>query len=136
MAIFRPDENERVCELNFDEKFFYEIPLNEKMAQKLADICEKNKNALEKLATDDSKAFDKAFDMCLDAIDELLGDGAADDIMSTYKREPGFIDIAKVINYIASEYKQAYNAEFDKLKATGELPGENRAARRARRGNR
>ena len=133
MATFRPNENKRVCKLNFDEKFFYEIPLNEKTAKKFADICDRNMKALEKLATDDPEAFDKAFDMCLDAIDELLGEGAADDVMGLYE-DPGFIEVADVINYIASEYKAAYTAELDKLKATGELP--NRAARRARRGNR
>lgn len=133
MATFRPNEKQRVCELNFDDEFFYKIPLTEKTAQKFAAICERNKTALEKMATDDPEAFDKAYDMCLDVIDELLGEGAAEDIMSLYK-EPGFFEVAEVINFIATEYKAAYDAEIGKLKATGDLP--NRAERRGRRGNR
>lgn len=133
MATFRPNEKQRVCELNFNDEFFYKIPLTEKTARNFAEICERNKVALEKLAKDDPEAFDKAYDMSLDAIDELLGEGAADDIMSLYD-DPGLLEVAEVINFIASEYKAAYSAELDKMRATGEI--HNRAERRGRRGNR
>lgn len=124
MAVFRPEQ--AVCELNFDDKHFYSLPLHEDTA----DAIDRAVSKLEKLAPKDRAGVDEAYNAALDVIDELLGEGAAENIMAMYKN-PGTLEVWSVLYFILDEWKTAYSAELEKLKKTGSVP--NRAERRARR---
>lgn len=128
MGVFRPSREKRVCTLNFDDKFSYELPLHEDTARNIAAICDKQKEALERIKADDPTAFDKAYNSSLDALDEILGEGAGADIMSIYEN-PGLFDIAEVVNYIVDEFKAAYGALMNEQKKTGPAPNRARGRR-------
>ena len=132
MSTFRPRQEKRVCKLNFDDKFFYELPLHEETARDMAKLAEAQISALGKIKSDDPNAFDKAYNLSLDALDELLGDGAGADIMSIYDK-PSVFDLAEVITYISNEYKAAYGEYLSAQKADGPNRAERRAAQRGRR---
>jgi len=124
MATFRPTQ--AACELNFDDKYFYSLLLHEDTADKIDQAAKR----LEKLAPKDKAGVDDAYDTALDIIDDILGEGAADDIMTLYKN-PGTLEVWSVLYFILEEWKAAYGAEVEKLKKTATLP--NRAERRGRR---
>lgn len=124
MAVFRPENN--VCELNFDDKFFYSLPLHEDTADKIDNAVK----ALDKLAPKDRAGIDKAYNAALDVIDGILGEGAAENIMSIFDH-PGTLEVWNVLYFILDEWKNAYSVELEKIKSTAQLP--NRAERRARR---
>lgn len=124
MAVFRPAQ--RVCELNFDDKFFYSLPLHEDTADAIDNAVKKMKD----IAPKDRAGIDAAYNATLDVIDDLLGEGAAEDIMSLYDK-PGSLEVWNVLYYILDEWKAAYSAELEKIKSTASLP--NRAERRGRR---
>ena len=128
MAVFRPQANKHVCTLNFDDKFTYELQLHEDTARTIASAADKQLKIVEKLKDNDEDALDKAYNAALDAIDEILGEGAGADIMSLYEK-PSVLDIADVINYIGAEYKTAYEERLNTHKAAGTVP----AAQRGRR---
>ena len=125
MAVFRPSQ--KVCELNFNDKFFYNLPLHEDTADKIDEAMK----ALNKLAPKDRAGVDEAYNATLDVIDGILGEGAAEDVMSIFEN-PGTLEVWDVLYYILDEWKNAYSAELDKMKSTAQLPT-NRAERRARR---
>ena len=124
MAVFRPANN--VCELNFDDRFFYSLPLHEDTADRIDHAL----SALDKLAPKDRAGIDKAYNAALDVIDDILGEGAAENIMTIFEK-PGTLEVWNVLYYIMDEWKAAYSAELDKIKSTAQLPS--RAERRARR---
>ena len=124
MAVFRPTR--KVCELNFNDKFFYSLPLHEDTADKIDDAIK----ALDKIAPKDRAGVDEAYNATLDVIDNILGEGAAEDIMSIFDK-PGTLEVWNVLYFILDEWKNAYSAELEKMKSTAQLP--NRAERRARR---
>lgn len=124
MAVFRPSQN--VCELNFDDKYYFSLPLNEDIADNIDHAIQK----ISKLSPKDKAGVDEAYNAALDVVDELLGEGAADQIMSIFDN-PGTLEVMNVLFYILSEWKEAYNKEVEKMKATAQLP--NRAERRGRR---
>lgn len=121
MAIFKPNEHKNVCKLNFDNKFTYELPLHEDFTRKVAQIAEKQQKALQNLLNGNEEEFKTAYNMSLDALDELVGEGAGADIMSIFEN-PGLYEVASVINYIANEYKEAYSELLNKYKAQGKAP--------------
>lgn len=120
MAVFRPEQN-NVCKLNFDDKFFYTLEIHENTLNEIAKIAQKQVKFLEGLKEFDGDTLDKAYNSSLDAIDEMLGEGAGADIMSLYEK-PSIFNIVSVINFIVNEYKAAYSAIFDKHKANGTVP--------------
>lgn len=126
MAIFRPTRN--VCVLNFDDKYTYELPLHEDFADTIDRAAEK----LRGIAPKDRPGVDDAYNMALDVIDGILGEGAAEDVMSIYEK-PGTLEVWEVLFYIMKEWREAYSATLEKLKQTGEMPPTNRAERRGRR---
>lgn len=121
MSTFRPRQEKRVCKLNFDDKFYYELPLHENTARDMAKLAEAQISAIERINKDDPDAFDKAYNLSLDALDELLGEGAGADIMSIYEN-PSVFDIAEVITYISDEYKAAYSEFLGAQKKAGPTP--------------
>lgn len=124
MAVFKPSQ--AVCELNFDDKYLYTLPLHEDMADKI----DRAIRDMEKLAPKDRQGIDEAYNAALDIIDEIVGEGSATDIMSLFEN-PGTLEVWQVIYYILDEWKNAYNAEVAKIK--GKVPEQSRAVRRARR---
>lgn len=128
MAVFRPQEKKQVCELNFDDKYTYELQLHEDVAKTIAVAADKQLKFIESLKEDDVSAIDKAYNAALDAIDEMLGEGAGADIMSLYEK-PGLLDVAEVITFIGEEYKAAYSKRLNKHKASGTVPAVNRGRR-------
>lgn len=132
MGVFRPSRDKRVCKLNFDDQFFYELPLHENTARNIAEICDKQRKALESIQADDPTAFDKAYNTSLDALDEILGEGAGADVMSIYD-DPSLFDVAEVVNYITDEFKAAYASLMNEQKKNGPNRAERRAAERGRR---
>ena len=119
MATFRPKKG-RVCELNFDDKYTYTLSLHEQESSRIANIADNVKRTLDSL-TNTSGAEDEAYNKSLDAIDEILGEGASGEIMSLYDN-PGLLDVADVILYITQEYKTAYEANLKAYKAQGAIP--------------
>lgn len=122
MSIFRPRQEKRVCKLNFDDKFFYELPLHEAQARDMSKLADAQISALKKIKDSDPDAFDKAYNLSLDALDELLGDGAGADIMSLYDN-PSVFDLAEVITYIADTYRDAYGDFLSVQKKAGPVRG-------------
>ena len=128
MSTFRPTREKRVCVLNFDDKFRYELSLHEETLQKITSVSDQQIKALEAIRPDTPDALNDAYNMTLDALDEILGEGAGADIMSLYDK-PGLFDVADVITYIGNEYRAAYAEQLGNQKAGGL----NRDARRGRR---
>ena len=126
MSVFRPSHN--VCTLNFDDKFTFELPLHEDVA----DTFERAFAKLKDIAPKDKPGIDEAYNKALDIIDEVVGEGAAADIMSIFEN-PGTLEVWEVLMFIATEWKKAYSEALEKLKASGNVPPVNRAERRARR---
>ena len=112
------------CSLKFGELEF-SIPLNEQTAG----VIEKafsNKVLPPKFeGLEDMDAF---YNNVMDAIDEVLGEGAAEKIMSRFAHA-GALEIMGVVNYISTEFNAQYSAEFDEMKKTAHIP--NRETRRA-----
>lgn len=128
MAIFRPYETNRVCLLNFDNRVTYELPLHEHTAQKIAEIAQQQVDQLQALDHNDPNTLDQAYNMALDALDEILGEGEAEVVMGIFK-EPSLFDVAAVVRYISEEFREAYTAALGEQKREGITP--NRAQRRA-----
>lgn len=120
MATFRPTNN--TCELNFDDKFYYTLPLGEKTLHRIADICDAQIKALKQLNEHDKDALSKAYNLSLDALDEMLGEGAGADIMSIFD-DPGLLEIGQVITYISEEYGEKYKAAFPQSRPTPDKRG-------------
>lgn len=127
MATFRPTNN--TCELNFDDKFIYQLALNDKTMHRIADICEAQLKALEQIKDTDKDAFDKAYNLSLDALDEILGDGAGADVMSIFE-EPGLLELGQVIDYISKEYAESYKSAFAKNSTPAHAPAASKRGRR------
>ena len=124
MAVFKPSQ--AVCELNFNDKYIYTLPLHEDTADKIDRAVRK----MENLAPKDKQGIDEAYNAALDIIDEIVGKGSAEDIMSIFEN-PGTLEVWQVIYYILDEWKSAYNAELAKIKGNVTQPP--RAERRGRR---
>ena len=120
MATFRPVNN--VCELSFDDKYFYTLPLSEKTLNCILGICDDQIKALKQIGENDPDAFDKAYNLSLDALDEILGEGAGADIMSIFD-EPGLIEVGQVITYISQEYSEKYKAAFPQTRPAPDKRG-------------
>ena len=110
MATFRPVK--KVCELDFDSKYFYTMQLNDSTLRRIIEVGTRHQQELERLNENDQGAIDKAYNISLDVLDELLGEGAGADIMSIFD-DPGMIEVAQVIAYITDEYVTQYNAAFN-----------------------
>ena len=131
MSVFRPNNEEKVCKLNFDDRFSYELPLHEDTNNHIVTVSNEKIAVLKSIDDKAPDAFDKVYNIMLDGIDEMLGEGAGADIMSIFEK-PSLFDIADVIKYITEEYKAAYEERLKKYKTDGMVP-EHPAAKRGRR---
>lgn len=112
------------CKLKFGE-LEYDLPLNEQTAALLDKAFSDKVIPPTFKSVEDIDAF---YNNVMDAIDEVLGEGSADAIMSRFKHA-GAMEILSVVNYITSEWNAQYAAEFDEMKKTAHIP--NRETRRA-----
>ena len=127
MAIFRPTKT-NVCELNFDDKYTYTLPIHEETINNISSIATKQLEMLKQLDTTDKNSIDTAYNSALDAIDDILGEGASDEIMSLFENA-GILEVAGVINFIATEYANEYKKALEKYKANGTIPDVKRGRR-------
>lgn len=111
------------CKLTFGA-FEYELPLNEQTADKIEKAFSDKMLPPKFEGIEDIDAF---YNKVMDAIDEVLGEGAADNIMSRFKHA-GAMEVLSVVNYITSEWNAQYAAEFEEMKKTAHIP--NRETRR------
>ena len=112
--------------LKFGEHTF-NMPLNENMA----DIIDKSfDSSLIQRKCETIDDLDNWYNDLLDAIDKVLGVGAADKIMERFAH-PGVMEVMSVINYITTEWRNAYGELVEEIKKT--TPQPNRATRRAKR---
>jgi len=126
MAKFNFVEN--VCELEFGS-LRYELPLNEDTLDFLRETGEEQIKRLSAIKGNDKAALDEAYNITLDGIDHILGDGAGEDIMSQFKN-PGFLELGAVLTFITEEYSKAYKEAFEKIKATGTVLPPRRGGRK------
>lgn len=122
MAVFRPKQD--VCELNFNDKCFFTLPLHEDTA----DLLDRELSKIQKAEMKTKADIDAAYNMGLDILDTLLGDGAADQIMNIFDK-PGTVEVCQVLLYIAEEWKAAYAAVLEKMKATANFEPKRRGRR-------
>lgn len=124
MGTFRPNNDNNVCKLNFDDKFFYELPLHEDTNLRVANIANEQLKALKELEDNATQeTYNKVYNISLDALDDMLGEGAGAQIMSLYEK-PSLFDIGDIIHYITKEYGEAYNKRLDRYKANGTHPAQ------------
>ena len=109
MATFRPSQN--VCTLNFDDKYTFTLALHEDTADAISNAFEKIKT----IAPKGRAGVDDAYNKALDVIDEILGEGAADKVMSVFEN-PGTLEVWEVLTYIMDEWAAAYSETVDKMK--------------------
>ena len=112
------------CKLKFGE-LEYNIPLNEQTAGLISKAFSDKVLPPKFEGLEDMDAF---YNNIMDAIDEVLGEGAADSIMSRFAHA-GALEIMGVAQYISTEFNTQYAAEFEEMKKTAHLP--NREQRRA-----
>lgn len=133
MAVFRPEQESNVCKLNFDDKFNYELPLHEDENLRIANIAKEQVKKLKGLQNVDTReVYDKIYNDMLDALDEILGEGAGADIMSIFPK-PSLLDVGDVLTYITKEYGLAYNARLNKHKAAASVPKSQAGGKKGRR---
>lgn len=116
------------CKLTFGDKVF-ELPLNEQTADKISKAFDDKLLTPNMSNIEDVNAF---YDSIMDAIDNLLGEGSADAIMSRFAH-PGTMELLSVVNYITGEWNSQYKTSVEEMKKTAQLPSVNRETRRARR---
>ena len=112
------------CKLQFGDHE-YNLPLNEQTAE-LIEKTFGNKVALPELKG--IADIDEFYNNVADAIDEVLGEGATENIMSGFKH-PGTMEILSVVNYILTEWRAQYAVIVDDMKKNADFP--NREIRRA-----
>lgn len=122
MAVFRPDNDNNVCKLNFDDKFTYELPLHEDTNLRIANIAKEQLKALKELENNTTQeTYNEVYNISLDALDDILGENAGEQIMSLYEK-PSLFDIGDIIHYITTEYGEAYKKRLERHKANGAYP--------------
>ena len=112
------------CKLTFGD-FEYELPLNEQTADLLGNTFHDKMISPNFTSLEDLDAF---YNKVMDAIDSVLGEGAAADIMSRFKHA-GTMELLSVVNYILTEWNAQYTAEVEEMKKTAQIP--HRETRRA-----
>lgn len=120
MAVFRPNKK-NVCEFNFDDKCFFELPLHEDVNAKLVDISNRQLEEIKKIDINDPEGTKKIYNLSLDALDEIFGEGAGAEIMSIFEN-PSLFDVAEVVTYVTTTYKDELEKVVKTHKANGTIP--------------
>lgn len=122
MATFKATN--RTCKLDFEGKV-YHLPLHEDTADKI----DRASQGIMKLSPKDKAEVDQAYNTALDFIDDILGEGAAEDVMGIFEK-PGMLEAVEVVSFILETFKNDYQAEVEKMKRTAPVNREQRRARR------
>lgn len=103
----------------------YELPLNEQTAAEMDRIFSDKvlPTKFEGIAD-----IDNFYNCVMDGIDELLGEGAAESIMSKFNHA-GALEVLSVVQYISSEFNARYKEHIEEMKKTANIP--NRETRRS-----
>jgi len=101
----------RVCTLDFGA-YRYELPLSENELDRILGIAEDMEKRLRAINGNDKAAWDEAYNLSLDGIDHILGEGAGEEIMSLCDHDPSLSDVKDVIDFISVEYKEAFTKEY------------------------
>lgn len=112
------------CKLKFGENE-YTIPLNEQTADLISRAFSDKVISADAHTLEDVNTF---YNNVMDTIDDVLGEGAAETIMSGFTHA-GALEIMSVADYIATEFKTQYEAVVEEMKKTAHIP--NRETRRA-----
>ena len=112
------------CNLTFGDNT-YELPLNEQTADLITNAFS---DKVMPPKFENIKDMDIFYNNSMDAIDEVLGEGAAANIMSRFKHA-GALEIMGVMNFISSEFNAQYAVAVEEMKKTANIP--NRETRRA-----
>lgn len=140
MATFQFSSHQ--VELEFPGGIKYVLPLTEELQQKVRGSAQKLLTASQALKGAQGTAADmeELCDITMDAIDDILGEGCADEILGM-KEGYSFLDCADVFKFITDEISGAfqktaagYNAKSQGKQPVAMVP-QNRAQRRHRRRN-
>lgn len=102
MATFQFSERQAV-ELDFCGELKFSLPLDDSTQDKLKKA---SKYLQDKSEGSDIQSLSELCDCVMDAIDDVLGEGAADQI-AALKPDFGFWDALDVVQYISREYNAA-----------------------------
>lgn len=120
--------SDRTIKLDFDGKI-YDLSVDGDNRRRIEAMCDKALTEYRAIEKDGGE--DEVTDLILDLIDDLLGEGAVDDIFGD--REPCIEDGIDILSYITTELME-YNTKNEKKYETSvPAPPVNRAARRAQR---
>jgi len=127
MATFQFSDHPGV-DLDFCGKLSFRLPLDDETARRLKKAGE---YLSEKSRVNDEQTLENLCDYVMDAIDDVLGEGAADQI-AELKRDFNFWDALDVFQHISVEFSAAVGKESQRFKRPqpAAVPG-NRAGRRA-----
>lgn len=111
------------CELKFGEHVF-NVPLNEQTAQLIDSALGAHVVPPEFKGIED---IDRFYNALMDGIDAVLGEGAADKIMSRFAHA-GTMEALSVVKFIVFQWRDEYSALVDELKKTTPANREQRRA--------
>lgn len=140
MATFQFSSHQ--VDLEFPGGLKYTLPLTDELQQKVRDSAQKLLAASQALkgAQGTAEDMEELCDITMDAIDDILGEGCADEILGM-KEGYSFLDCADVFKFITDEISGAfqktatgYNAKPQGKQPVAMVP-QNRAQRRHRRRN-
>lgn len=105
------------CKLKFGENE-YNLPLNEQMADTIQKALSNKVMPPKFEGIEDINQF---YNNVMDAVDEVLGAGAAEIIMSRFAH-PGTMELLSVVNYILDEWNARYSDLTAEMKKTAHIP--------------
>ncbi len=127
MATFQFSEHQAV-ELDFCGELKFSLPMDDDTQDKLKKA---SKYLQDKSEGSDIQSLSELCDCVMDAIDDVLGEGAADQI-AALKPDFGFWDALDVVQYISREYNAAKGRLVERFQnQRPQAVPSNRAQRRA-----
>ena len=127
MATFQFSERQAV-KLDFCGELKFRLPLDDSTQDKLKKA---SKYLQDKSEGSDIQSLSELCDCVMDAIDDVLGEGAADQI-AALKPDFGFWDALDVVQYISREYNAAKEKLVERFQSQRpQAVPSNRAQRRA-----
>lgn len=96
-------------DLEFPGGLKYTLPITDELQQKVRDSAQKLLTASQALkgAQGTAEDMEALCDITMDAIDDIMGDGCADEILSM-KDDYSFLDCADVFKFITDEINSAF----------------------------
>lgn len=120
----------RQIELDFCGEIKLSVPLTDDIQSKVQESARSLLTATQALKNAPERDLGALCDLVMDAIDDILGDGTADQILAL-KGDYTFWDAADVFKYITDEINAAFHNLADKYASAPNATPMNRAQRRA-----